>query len=975
MRDLLARVKAALADRYAVERELGQGGMATVYLAQDLRHGRKVALKVLKPELSAVIGPERFRREIEIAARLAHPHILPLHDSGEADGLLYFVMPFVDGESLRTRLERERQLPLDDALQIARDVAAGLAYAHEHGIVHRDIKPENILLSDGEALIADFGIARVLDVSVGDGMTQPGMAIGTLAYMSPEQALGGAPVNGRSDIYSLGCVVYEMLAGQQPFVGQNPMAVISAHTAGKVPAFRVIRPGIPDGVERAVLRAMEKLPADRYATASEFAGALRHGETGAAPRATVRAALTLPRWAIPALAVIVAVLVVAYFTVPTGDRAEATIDESAIAVFPFEVTGSVDSSLISPDGLVELLYTRLSGESGGLKALYPAVVERAWHEAQASSATSIAPAEIVRLARSLGAGQALVGRVQGDASSVTMTASVLEVPSGRDLARIEVSGPLDSLFQLVDRLAARVLVGRAGERDLQSLTTNKLAALRPYLAGLQKYRRGRYRDAAQDFTRALDEDSTFALAALALVGANNVSGMQSERALQLAWARRDRLSEADRNILRAWAGPSYPASSPMAASLALWERVVDSFPERWEASYMLGEIYFHYGAVMGTASHVQRATAAFRRSLAVDSAFAPALEHLVDLAGLTGDTAELRRAGNLYLKVDSLGDNAQYIRWRMSVALGDSTERAEVRNQFHSMTGDLLARIAGAAQLDAVALDDAEAAIAELRSRPRNQGEVFLAFVLARQFLLNRGRPHQAAALRAEPRADLPVDPLFRVIEAYYWEGDTAGVDAAVRQREAILNRRGAEGHEATLFDLCTVGLWRASQPAAGPLEAVVLRLRAAIAIDPGRTMLATMCEATLQAELSARQHLPDRARALARLDSLVGTAPALTSYLPLVANLTSARLHEANGDVAAALAAVRRRQYFREQLAGLSTLLREEGRLATALGDTVGAVQAFEHYLTLRADPEPSLRPAVQDVRAHLWRLQGREM
>ena len=226
--DLLEQLAAALGERYRIERELGHGGMAVVFLAEDLKHRRPVAIKVLKPELSALLGSERFLREIEIAATLQHPHILPLYDSGQAVGLLYYVMPFAEGESLRQRLAREQQLPLDAALQITREVGSALQYAHEHGVVHRDIKPENIMLSGDQAVVADFGIARALHAANADQLTLTGMVVGTPQYMSPEQA-GGGTVDGRSDQYSLACTLYEMLIGQPPFTGPSAHAVIARH--------------------------------------------------------------------------------------------------------------------------------------------------------------------------------------------------------------------------------------------------------------------------------------------------------------------------------------------------------------------------------------------------------------------------------------------------------------------------------------------------------------------------------------------------------------------------------------------------------------------------------------------------------------------------------------------------------------------------------------------------------------------------
>ncbi len=314
MPDSLDRLKSAIADHYQIERELGHGAMATVYLARDVKLNRQVAIKVLLPELGFVLGPERFRREIEVATKMSHPHILPIYDSGEAAGELYYVMPYVAGESLRARLFRERQLSLDEALRIAAEVASALDHSHRHGIIHRDIKPENILLEDGQALVADFGIARAVS-AVGEGkLTSTGISLGTPAYMSPEQGMADPNLDGRTDIYSLGCVLYEMLAGSPPFTGRTTQALIARHSLDAVPSLSTVRSTIPEDVEDVVMCALAKVPADRFATAGDFANALnacRQGGTVSIRRTRgTRARAKRKKWGVIALAVAIGIVAV-----------------------------------------------------------------------------------------------------------------------------------------------------------------------------------------------------------------------------------------------------------------------------------------------------------------------------------------------------------------------------------------------------------------------------------------------------------------------------------------------------------------------------------------------------------------------------------------------------------------------------------------------------------------------------------------
>jgi serine/threonine-protein kinase len=352
------RLRGTLGQRYRIERELGQGGMAVVYLAHDLRHDRPVAVKVLKPELAAVLGAERFLREIHIAAQLNHPHILALHDSGDADGLLYYVMPYVEGDSLRRRLAREGALPLTDALSIAGEVADALAYAHDLGVIHRDIKPENILLSHGHAAIADFGIARAL-AGAGSALTTAGVSLGTPAYMSPEQATGDPALDHRADLYSLGCTLYEMLTGTPPYPGPTPQALLAQHLADPVPDARAARAEVPPGVSAAVRRAMAKAPGERFGTAADFRAALGGLATVTAGGSARRPAGRIRRrWALAATVVAAAAIALGGLILlrgggsPTPPRATLRV-----VVRPFEDRTGREGA--TADRITEALTARL----------------------------------------------------------------------------------------------------------------------------------------------------------------------------------------------------------------------------------------------------------------------------------------------------------------------------------------------------------------------------------------------------------------------------------------------------------------------------------------------------------------------------------------------------------------------------------------------------------------------------------------
>ncbi len=476
MSHVLKCLSAALADRYTIERDLGRGGMALVYLAQDQKLGRQVALKVLRPELAASLGAERFLREIEIAAKLTHPNILALYDCGEADGQLYYTMPYVEGESLRNRLERERQLPIDDALQIAREVADALGYAHSMGIVHRDIKPENVLFQAGHAVVADFGVARALSVAGGEPLTETGLALGTPIYMSPEQAAGVSDVDGRSDIYSLGCTLYEMLTGDPPFAGSTAQAILARKSVERAPPISTLRETVPRHLEETIATALARIPADRFATAAEFAAALTPGTRVA----------------------------------PGGAR------RSAIAVLPFANMSADPENEYFSDGITEEIISAVAG----IPELRVTARTSAFQFKKREH-------DIREIGRKLDVGTILEGSVRKAGNRVRVTAQLIDVADGHHLWSERFDRNLEDVFAIQDDIA-RAIADRL-TRELAPAARLPLADApggedRPDPAAYDAYLRGRYHrrsmfgggdaieKAAASYREAIQIDPGFALA-------------------------------------------------------------------------------------------------------------------------------------------------------------------------------------------------------------------------------------------------------------------------------------------------------------------------------------------------------------------------------------------------------------------------------------------------------------------------------
>ncbi len=532
MADILERLKAALGDRYQIDGEIGRGGMATVFLASDLKHGRGVAIKVLHPELAASLGSERFTREIMLAARLQHPHILALYDSGEADGLLYYVMPFVVGESLRDRLNREHLLPIDDALQITLEVADALGYAHSTGIVHRDIKPENILLSGGHALVADFGIARAVTAAGGQKLTETGMAVGTPLYMSPEQAVG-EEVGATSDLYSLACVLYEMLAGQPPFTGTTGRQIMARHAMEQVPSLQVVRDTVPNEVEDAVFAALNKVPADRPQTAAQFAEMLGTPLGTTSTRRATLSRMTATRRAASRMVPIIRDRPV-YARPWVWAAASVVLLAGGLAAWRFWPRTAVTASGPDPHHLAVLYFQDQSSklELGYLAAGLTEGLISALGSVQGLSVISkggVAPYRggVVSkdsIARALQVGTLVMGSVEPENDSIQVTVRLLD-DAGIELDKATFKKPTKDLIALSDSLsqeAALLIRKRIGEAVQLSRTraaTQNTDAWSRYQRALQARGRGDSLYQASDasgFTREYLAADSLAAAAEAL---------------------------------------------------------------------------------------------------------------------------------------------------------------------------------------------------------------------------------------------------------------------------------------------------------------------------------------------------------------------------------------------------------------------------------------------------------------------------
>ena len=637
----LAQVSEALQGRYTIERELGRGGMATVYLAHDVKLRRRVALKVLHPDLGATLGPERFLREITIASRLTHPHILALHDSGEADGRLFYAMPYVDGESLRQRLDRESQLPVSEVIGIVRAVASALDYAHRQKVVHRDIKPENILLESGSAigdpvrpLVADFGIARAVDAAAGARLTETGLTLGTPAYMSPEQAAASGHLDGRSDIYALGCVMYEMLAGAPPFTGSTAQAIMARHAVDPVPPLRTVRATVPEVVERAVARALAKVPADRFATAEEFGNALLAKD----PSWVSRLRAITSRRARLILGLAAAAAVGLGFLLREESPAAVVPSATAIAVLPLR-------SPVGDTALTRLgrdLATTVSASLDGIGGIQTS--DRLSIASETLDRPMDSPSDAAALARRLGAGSVLRGTLVGDGAMVRIDLGLYATEGFAPLAQgIAITGHRDSIGSLTDSVVWALLrrvwqQGKPPSPSLAAVTTRSLPALRAFLDGEREIERSEWEAAALAYRSAIAGDSGFVLAHFRYALARSWHLQEVEPGVIRALRRhRQTLPERERLLVEAF------LTDTLHEEVERLRTVTRRFPDYWPGWFVHGDLIVHYGPLGGY--DWTEGLEAFRRVVELNPSLIPAWEHIHAISqGRDQATAELAKA-------------------------------------------------------------------------------------------------------------------------------------------------------------------------------------------------------------------------------------------------------------------------------------------------------------------------------------------
>jgi hypothetical protein len=656
-------------NRYEIERELGRGGTAVVFLARDRSNGNLVALKVLRPELSAAVGEARLRREIGIARELEHPNILPVLEFGSTQGHLYLTMPYIEGGTLREHLRRERQLPLKAAIALIRDVATALDHAHQRGVIHRDIKPANILLANGTAVIGDFGIARAMSVPPGSEITASGISLGTPEYMSPEQGTSQRELDARSDIYSLGCVFYEMIGGEAPFTGPNTQAIVARHCMAPPPSVRVIRPSIPASVDRAIEKALAKVPADRFETATALVDAI---EAADSPTHEFFAAVSRRRWLVAAAAVIAIAGALGWYMRP----GRIALDPNRVVVFPLHDPGAGVSRTGSGEDVATFI-------GYALDATRPLKWIDGWELLESSTRTRgvrLEPRQAKLLTRRAGAGYYVDGSIVRRPDSLTVILRLYDL-SGDSLVRLEGrSAPTDRAWppQLgleAIRTLLPALVAPGGRLDMAPLSERKPTAVANFLQGEREYRRMQFRPSLVHYELALREDSAFGLAALRGAQAANwlsefeVAVRLAEEALRRAESFPPAQSLLTRGLHAYLTGAADSAAADLRRALALDSLVHPAWT-------LLAEIYLRLLPNEPAADSLARA--ALERGRLIDADFAPSLLLLEEIALRDSD---IRRAGALRRELRNAGADTTHMASRVLMlrCVRDGAEQVDWR--------------------------------------------------------------------------------------------------------------------------------------------------------------------------------------------------------------------------------------------------------------------------------------------------------
>ena len=974
-----AVVPGELMGPYRIVREVGHGGMAAVYLAEDPRHGRQVALKVVDAHIAAWVGRQRFLQEIQVAARLLHPHILPVFDSGEAAGRLWYAMPYVAGETLRHRLAREARLPIAEAVRIAREVAVALDYAHREGVIHRDIKPGNILLADGQALVADFGIARALrpesasELHPGEGLTETGVALGTPAYMSPEQALGTAEVDARTDIYALGCVLYEMLAGEPPFTGSNAQAIMGKRLSEPVPSVRRRRDAVPEALERVIQQALAREPADRFATAAEFAAALDLRDVGepTRPIGFGPARIFRSRSRLVAAAAIGLTGFAGAAILLSRQKSGPSLDADLVAVAPFDV---LDPKLaIWREGLVDYLSRNLDG-AGALRAVPPSIAIRRWTgRADAASARD--------LGRRTGAKLVLVGQVVGAGSqAIRLRATLFDVASGKAIAEFERADQPDRVDRLADSLTVDLLreLGRTrpeAQLRFSSVGTTSLSALKAFLQGEQSFRRAAWDSATVHYERAVVLDTAFVLALWRLGLARGWAGGDWGRSLLLllrAGRFNHGLSPRDSLLvtadsLRAAYFDTLDSGywSHLLRRFSTLEEATRRYPEDPETWYELGEARFHNGIAVG--STAQQTLAAFDRAIALDSGFGAAYIHPIQLALESAGPVGAEPYIEGYLASASDVAEGEGIRVVAPLLVPGSAPRGEVPRLADTASANTLLgavlTMAGWADSDETALQLLRL-MAQKNRRTRGRADTLVLDDLLASTLTYRGHLREARAVVGDGVGYLfvelaqlgviPPDTADAVIARWFRSSDdpalrfgTENVDRCRRTLGAV-QWWAARGDSTSLQELVRRGVVAASGTSA------YAQFNAQGDIALGRVGLA----------LARRDTAEALRRLLAVPDSL---CPSFVPFPLFKAHL----LVEVRRDPEAGVLFDRTPFFNGENRSAGSVLgVLQRGRVAEQQRDREKAIQCYQLVLDLWRHADPELQPYVEEARAGLARV-----